>query len=133
MIVGWSMTEHMRAELVADALTMAIARRNPPGELVHHSDQGVQYACGDYRSLAERHGMLISMSRVGDCYDNAMKESFWATLKKALVHGRTFATREEARKAIFEYIEVFYNRQRLHSSLGYVSPEEFEAAGRAIG
>mgnify|MGYP000022015069 CR=1 FL=1 len=131
MIVGWSMADHMRAELVGDALEMAIVRRAPPRELVLHSDRGVQYACDEHRRIVEQHGMVHSMSRVGDCLDNAMKESFWATLKKELVHDADFATRAEAKAAIFEWIEVFYNRERLHSSLGYVSPEAFEAAGRS--
>ena len=127
MIVGWSMADHMRAELVGDALEMAIIRRDPPRELVLHSDRGAQYACKEHRDIVELHGMVQSMSRVGDCLDNAMKESFWATMKKEVVHGADFATRDEARRAIFDWIEVFYNRERLHSSLGYVSPEAFEA------
>lgn len=129
-IVGWSMADHLRAELVKDALTMAADARRPPPGLVHHSDRGVQYACGEYRALVESWGMIPSMSRAGDCYDNAPKESFWATLKNELMIDRDFDTRDEARAAIFEYIEVFYNRQRIHSSLGYVSPEQFEASRR---
>ncbi len=105
-------------------------RRNPPPGLVHHSDRGVQYCCGEYRAELEAWGMVASMSRSGNCYDNAPKESFWATLKNELLEGKAFATREEARAAIFEYIEVFYNRERIHSSLGYVSPEAFEAGRR---
>jgi transposase InsO family protein len=126
-IVGWSMAEHLRAELVQAALTMATAARRPAAGLIHHSDRGVQYCCAEYRKELAAWGMVASMSRVGDCYDNAPKESFWATLKKELMSERTFATRSEARAAVFEYIEVFYNRQRLHSSLGYLSPEQFEA------
>lgn len=126
-IVGWSMAGHLRVELTIDALEMARGRRRPAPGLLHHSDRGVQYACGEYRALLESCGMTASMSRTGDCYDNAPKESFWATLKNELMSDRTFATRDEARAAIFEYIEVFYNRQRIHSSLGYVSPEAFEA------
>lgn len=129
-IVGWSMAEHLRVELVRDALTMATAMRAPAPGLVHHSDRGVQYCCGEYRAELESWSMIASMSRVGDCYDNAPKESFWATLKKELMSDREFATREEARAAIFEYVEVFYNRQRIHGSLGYVSPEQFEASRR---
>lgn len=129
-IVGWSMAEHMRVELVRTALEMATTTRSPSKGLIHHSDRGVQYCCGEYRAELEAWGMIASMSRVGDCYDNAPKESFWATLKKELMSDREFATREEARAAIFEYIEVFYNRQRIHSSLGYVSPEQFEAGRR---
>jgi transposase InsO family protein len=129
-IVGWAMADHLRAELVLDALTMATSTRSPSAGLIHHSDRGVQYCCGDYRAELESWGMIASMSRTGDCYDNAPKESFWATLKKELMSDRSFATREEARAAIFEYIEVFYNRQRIHSSIGYLSPEQFEAGRR---
>jgi transposase InsO family protein len=129
-IVGWSMATHLRAELVRDALAMATTTRSPAPGLIHHSDRGVQYCCAEYRAELEAWGMVPSMSRAGDCYDNAPKESFWATLKKELMSDRTFASREEARAAIFEYIEVFYNRQRIHSSLGYVSPETFEAGRR---
>ena len=126
-IVGWSMAEHMRTDLVADALGMAVARRSPGEGLLHHSDRGVQYASDDYTGLLESHGMRVSMSGKGDCWDNAVMESFWATLKNELVHQRRFATREEAGLEIFEYVEVFYNRKRLHSALGYLSPEAFEA------
>lgn len=127
-IVGWSMAEHLKTDLVHDALTMAIARRGPHPGLLHHSDRGVQYASEAYRHLLDLHGMESSMSAKGDCWDNACAESFWATLKKELIHHQQYATREEARQSIFEYIEVFYNRQRLHSSLGYKSPEAFEAS-----
>jgi putative transposase len=129
-IVGWSMAEHLRAELVHDALTMATTRRRPGPGLIHHSDRGVQYCCGAYRAELAAWGMVASMSRTGDCYDNAPKESFWAILKKELMSDRTFATREEARAALFEFIEVWYNRKRIHGSLGYVSPEQFEANRR---
>ena len=127
-IVGWSMAAHMEAELVNDALEMALARRRPKQGLLHHSDRGVQYACDDYQGLLAEHGITCSMSGKGDCWDNAMMESFWATLKTELIHLQSYATRSKARQSIFEYIEVFYNRKRLHSSLGYVSPESFEAA-----
>jgi putative transposase len=127
-IVGWSMADHLRVELVTSALTMAINQRDPQPGLIHHSDRGVQYCCGEYRELIESWGMVSSMSRVGDCYDNAPKESFWATLKKELFDEKKFATHVQARAAIFEYIEVFYNRQRIHSSIGYISPEQFEAS-----
>lgn len=127
-IVGWSMAEHMRTELVSDALTMAIAGRKPPAGLLHHSDRGVQYASEDYQHLLKSHGMTASMSGKGDCWDNACAESFWATLKKEVVYQEHYATREEARRSLFEYIEVFYNRKRLHSALGYRSPEAFEAS-----
>ena len=128
-VVGWSMADHMETDLVAEALEMALTHRRPDGEnLLHHSDRGVQYASDDYQHLLSRHGIACSMSGRGDCYDNAMMESFWATLKCELVHHNDYATREQARRSIFEYVEVFYNRKRLHSSLGYVSPESFEAA-----
>jgi putative transposase len=127
-IVGWSMADHMETSLVSEALQMALIHRGHRKGLLHHSDRGVQYASEDYQHLLKRHGMTASMSGKGDCWDNAMMESFWATLKTELVHQTHYATRDQARAAIFEYIEVFYNRKRLHSSLGYVSPESFEAA-----
>ena len=127
-IVGWSMADHLETDLVADALRMALERRRPQNGLLHHSDRGVQYASDDYQHLLASHGITVSMSGKGDCWDNAMMESFWATLKTELVHQQRYVTREQARASIFEYVEVFYNRQRLHSSLGYVSPESFEAA-----
>lgn len=127
-IVGWSMADHMETQLVSDALKMAIARRRPGQGLLHHSDRGVQYASDDYTHLLLSQGMQMSMSGKGDCWDNAAMESFWATLKTELVHHEQYATHEQARASIFEYIEVFYNRQRLHSSLGYQSPEAFEAS-----
>jgi transposase InsO family protein len=126
-IVGWSMADHMEATLVSDALRMAIAGRSPGEGLLHHSDRGSQYASDDYMHLLQTHGVEVSMSGVGQCWDNAAMESFWATLKTELVHHERYATREQARASIFEYMEVFYNRKRLHSSLGYVSPEQFEA------
>lgn len=129
-IVGWSMGGTMEASLVCRAFTMAVNARRPGPGLLHHSDRGVQYACGQYRRLLDEHGARASMSRTGNCYDNAPTESFWGKLKTELVHHETFATRAEAARAIFDYIEVFYNRQRLHSALGYVSPEQFEAALR---
>ena len=127
-IVGWSMDDHMETSLVSEALQMALIHRGHQKGLLHHSDRGVQYASEDYQHLLKRHGMTASMSGKGDCWDNAMMESFWATLKTELIHQSHYATRDQARAAIFEYIEVFYNRKRLHSSLGYVSPESFEAA-----
>jgi putative transposase len=127
-VVGWSMADHLETSLVSDALHMALIQRQHPTGLLHHSDRGVQYASEDYQHLLNRHGLTASMSGKGDCWDNAMMESFWATLKTELIHPSRYATRQEARQAIFEYIEVFYNRKRLHSSLGYVSPESFEAA-----
>ena len=127
-VVGWSMADHMQAELVGDALKMAIARRSPAAGLLHHSDRGVQYACDDYQHLLRSNGMQASMSGKGDCWDNAPMESFWGTLKTELVHHEQYVTRDQARQSIFEYIEVFYNRKRLHSALGYQSPESFEAS-----
>ena len=124
--VGWSMRESLERELVIDALTMAYRRRRPGEGLIHHSDRGSQYASEDYRKLLDSYGMQTSMSRKGDCWDNAPMESFFGTLKKELVHHRRYRTREEARREIFEYIEVFYNRERLHSSLGYLSPADCE-------
>jgi putative transposase len=129
-IVGWSMGATLHASLACAAFTMAVRRRRPPRGLLHHSDRGVQYACDEYRRLLASHGVAVSMSRPGDCYDNAALESFWGTLKTELVHHERFATRDQARRAIFEYIEVFYNRRRLHSTLGYLSPEQFEARQR---
>jgi putative transposase len=127
-IIGWSMADHMETSLVSQALTMALVHRQPEQGLLHHSDRGVQYASDDYRRLLQTRGMEISMSGKGDCWDNAVMESFWSTLKTELVHHEQFATHEEARAAIFEYIEVFYNRKRRHSSLDYQSPEAFEAS-----
>jgi transposase InsO family protein len=127
-VVGWSMADHLRTELVSEALKMAIAHRRPGEGLLHHSDRGAQYASDEYVGLLQSHGMEVSMSGKGDCWDNACMESFWATLKTELVNDACYATREQARQSIFEYIEVFYNRKRLHSSLGYNSPEAFEAS-----
>ncbi len=127
-VVGWAMADHMKSSLVGDALEMALARRRPPRGLLHHSDRGVQYASDEYQGLLAKHGIDCSMSRKGDCYDNAVMESFFGTLKTELVNHERYATRAQARASIFEYIEVFYNRQRLHSTLGYQSPEAFEAS-----
>lgn len=133
-IVGWSMADHLRTQLVRDALTMALTRRrpgkNPSGGdgLLHHSDRGSQYAGDDYQHLLAAHGLRCSMSAAGSCYDNAVMESFFGTLKTELVHHEQYATRDQARASIFEYIEGFYNRTRLHSTLGYRSPEAFEAS-----
>jgi transposase InsO family protein len=131
-IVGWQMADHLKSELTCDALRMAIKRRVPARGLICHSDRGVQYACREYRRLLERHGLICSMSRRGDCYDNAPAESFFATLKGELTEAERFGTRQEAKTAIFEFIEAFYNRKRLHSALGYKSPEQFEAAYRVF-
>ena len=125
-VVGWATADHLRSELVERALLNALEHRRPPGPVLHHSDRGVQYACDDYRELLRSHGLEASMSRKGNCWDNAAMESFFGTLKRELVHRQTYATREEARRSLFEYIEVFYNRQRLHSTLGYLSPAQYE-------
>jgi transposase InsO family protein len=130
-LVGWAMADHMETSLVADALRMALARRRRPaagGQLLHHSDRGSQYASDDYQGLLAAGGIACSMSGAGDCWDNAPMESFWATLKTELVNHERYATRARAAASIFEYVEVFYNRKRLHSALGYVSPEQFEAS-----
>jgi len=123
-IVGWAMADHMRAELCCDALTMALGRRNPTQRLVHHSDRGSQYAGEKYRTLLGKAKIIQSMSRTGECLDNAPMESFFASLKKELIHQQTFKSRAQAKAAIFEYIEVFYNRQRRHSAIGYITPEQ---------
>lgn len=125
-IVGWAMSDHLETDLVEDALEMAVKHRQPAAGLLHHSDRGSQYASQAYRATLLMYQMRASMSRTANCYDNAMMESFWATLKTECVQ-QPFATRAQARTALFEYIEVFYNRQRLHSSLGYRSPDQFEA------
>jgi transposase InsO family protein len=128
-IVGWSMSSRIDSRLVVDALEMALARRLPGEGLVAHSDRGSQYASEHYQGLLADHGITCSMSRRANCWDNAPMESFFASLKKELTHGEIFATRGEARASIFEYIEVFFNRIRRHSSLGYISPAEYERAG----
>lgn len=125
-IVGWAMSERIDTTLVLKALAMALLHRDPPPNLLCHSDRGVQYASADYRGALARAGLIASMSRKGNCYDNAFIESFWSTLKLELVYRREFATRQQARSAIFEYIETFYNRQRAHSALDYLSPIDFE-------
>lgn len=125
-IVGWAMAEHMRAELVVDALQMALARRRPEAGLIHHSDQGSQYVSLAFGQRARDAGIAVSMGSRGDCFDNAVAESFFATLKKELVRRRSWPTRRELQSAVFDYIESFYNRERRHSTLGYLSPREFE-------
>lgn len=124
-VVGWSMANHMKATLVEDALTMALSRRLPDDDLLHHSDRGGQYTSHLIKSLLTKHNIQVSMSGAGNPYDNSPVESFIGTLKTECVTYR-FATHAEARRVIFEFIEVWYNRQRLHSSLGYVSPAEYE-------
>jgi putative transposase len=128
-IVGWSMGTRIDSRLVVAALEMALAGRRPGEGLVAHSDRGSQYASEHYQSLLTRHGIVCSMSRRANCWDNAPMESFFASLKKELTHDEIFATREEARSRLFEYIEVFFNRIRRHSSLGYLTPAQYERAG----
>ena len=127
-VVGWAMADHLRHELTLAALDMAIVRQRPAPGLVHHADRGVQYAAHGYRARLRRHGMVCSMSRKGDCWDNAPMESFFATLKGELVEAAEYDTRDEARADLFQYIEGFYNRRRLHSGLGYLTPEQKAAA-----
>jgi transposase InsO family protein len=126
-VIGWAMGHRLTVELVERALTMALANRTPLAGLLHHSDRGSQYAATSYQQLLAAHGVTASMSRKGNCWDNACIESFFGTLKRELVYHRHYATRDDATRDIFEYIEVFYNRQRRHSTLGYHSPAEFEA------
>lgn len=125
-IVGWSLSTTLDRSLVIEALRDALRSRRPPSGLICHSDRGSQYASGDYQKLLEQAGAVCSMSRKGNCYDNAPVESFFASLKRELIHRHRFATREEARLTVFEWIAVWYNRQRRHSTLGYLSPEQFE-------
>jgi putative transposase len=125
-IVGWAMSERIDTVLVLNALAMALLQRRPPAALLFHSDRGVQYASDDYRQALGDAKLIASMSRRGNCYDNATMESFWATLKLELVYRSRFATRAQARRQIFDYIETFYNRQRAHSALAYYSPVDFE-------
>jgi putative transposase len=125
-VVGWALAEHLRTELVLGALQMALGRRRPPAELVHHSDRGSQYASDAYRAVLREHGIVCSMSRRGNCWDNAVVESFFATLKTELIHRHSWPHRCEVTRAVPEYIEVFYNRHRVHSFLAYRSPADYE-------
>ena len=129
-IVGWSMSERITKSLVLEALRMALGRRRPDrgGGLLHHSDRGSQYASAAFQELLRDENITCSMSRKGNCWDNAMMESFFATLKKERIYLEEYATRAEARASVFDYIERFYNRLRRHSALGYLSPEQFEQA-----
>jgi len=125
-VVGWSMATHLRTQLVVDALQMAIARRKPPPGLVHHSERGVQYTSLSFSKRLEEEGFIPSMGRAGSAYDNALAESFVATLKAELLYRASWPTRQTARTAIFEYVEGFYNTRRRHSALGHLSPAEYE-------
>ena len=127
LVIGWAMEPYLNDTLTRKALKMALAHRQPLPGLLHHSDRGSQYASRSYQHLLSTHEALTSMSRTGNVYDNAPMESFFATLKKDLIHHRSYSTRRRAKADIFEYIEVFYNRQRLHSALGYLSPTAFES------
>ena len=126
-VVGWALGDHMRTELVTDALDAAFAQRRPEPGLVFHSDRGCQYTSGDYAAFARDHGVVLSVGRTGQCWDNAVAESFFATIKRELIDTRPWPTRAGLRAAIFDYIEGWYNTRRLHSSLGYLSPAEYEA------
>jgi len=125
-IVGWATADHLKSSLVKEALRRALVHRRPPPGLLHHSDRGIQYASQDYRSLLQLHQIVASMSAQGNCYDNASMESFFSRLKSELIHRQTWRSHAEVTLAIFDYVETFYNRQRLHSSLNYQSPTEFE-------
>lgn len=124
--MGWAMDSTMTRQLVLDALRQAVLRYHPTAGLIHHSDRGSQYASNDYQQALKDYQIVSSMSRKGNCYDNACMESFFGTLKRELIYGNRFRTRAQACQAIFECIEVFYNRIRLHSALGYMSPVEYE-------
>jgi transposase InsO family protein len=126
-VVGWAMRDHMRAELTIAALTMAIQRLRPGAGLIHHSDRGSQYAAGDYRDILRAAAIIQSMSRKGNCWDNAPMESFFGTLKTELVHHREYPDRDTARRDLFAYIEGYYNRRRIHSAIGYITPQQAEA------
>lgn len=126
-VVGWAMADHMRASLVCDALSMAVDARRPGPGLIFHSDRGSQYTSSDFSDLLEANKVTQSFSRPAQCWDNAVAESWFSTLKHELIHRQSWPTRARARRAIFEYVEVFYNRRRLHSSLGYLSPADYEA------
>ena len=130
-VVGWSMSERMTATLVCDALRMALFRRKRPHGVIMHTDRGSQYCSREHRALLDQNGLIASMSAKGNCYDNAAMESWNHSLKVEAIHGERFATRIEAKAQVFDYIEVDYNRNRLHSTLGYVSPEQFEQAHAA--
>jgi transposase InsO family protein len=126
IVIGWAMSDRMKTSLVCDALTMALWRRGKPSEVIVHTDRGSQYCSTRYRSLLEHHALIGSMSGTGNCYDNAVAESFFHTLKVEAIHGKTFPTRHSVTQEVFEYIEVYYNRNRRYSTNGYASPQAFE-------
>ena len=126
-VVGWALADHMRTELVEEALEMAFVQRRPPEGVIFHSDRGCQYTSGDYAQLARTNGVVLSVGRKGECWDNAVAESFFATIKRELIDMQAWPTRAGLRRAVFEYIEGWYNTRRLHSSLGYMSPAKYEA------
>jgi len=126
-VVGWSLDTTLSTQLPLTALEMALKRRKPTAGLLHHSDRGCQYTSLEYRQALARAGVAVSMSRKGNCWDNAVAESYFATLKAELVSGEAWSTRHDLRAAVFEYIEVFYNRRRLHSSIGYKTPAQLES------
>lgn len=125
-VVGWAFAEHLESSLPLGALAMALAHRRPGPGLLHHSDRGCQYTSAEYRAVLSAHGLESSMSAAGHCYDNAAMESFWSTLKVELIYRQEWQTRAQVRLAVFDYIETFYNRERLHSALGYKTPVDFE-------
>ena len=125
-VVGWSMSDRNNVKLVSAALQMALDERSPDRGLIHHTDRGNLYAAQSYRTILDKYGLIASMSRKGDCYDNAVAESFFASLKNELVHFKNYNTRQEAKSDIFRYIEIFYNRQRIHQTLGYQTPLQKE-------
>lgn len=131
LVVGWSMQNQMTARLVSDAMLMAIWRRRPSAELLHHSDQGSQYTSEQFQALLAQHGVVCSMSRSGDCWDNAAMESFFSTLKTERCSRKIYRTRDEARADVFDYVERFYNPRRRHSTLDYLSPLEYEQQRRS--
>lgn len=131
-VIGWAMNEHMREELVSEAFIMAIKKRKPKTQLMHHSDRGCQYASLNYRSLLAKHGVIVSMSRKGNCWDNAVMERFFGSLKSERTNGKKYLSRAHARDDVIDYIEHFYNNQRLHSALNYMSPVQYEKQNRLL-
>ena len=132
-VVGWSLSSSLSAETVLTALTRAVRKRRPGSGLIIHSDRGVQYACSDFRKVLEKHHFVQSMSRKGDCWDNAVAESFFGIIKSELIHHERFKDPKDTLRAIFEYIEIYYNRKRKHSTLGYKTPAQFEQVMKSAG